>query len=136
MVLFSKNLKLPLHFNLKIFHVALSHVSSLSHVLPYFPTLKQPSLCLVTLEIHISFIWSLNVEIFIAMNSINHSLYIYHLDFLLAKILLLSNSERILWSNKFFKVSPCRNSLKNKSRWPLLLMRPWALNIDYMIFPF
>jgi hypothetical protein len=38
MALFSRNLKQLLHFNLELSHVALSHVSPSSHVLPCFPT--------------------------------------------------------------------------------------------------
>jgi hypothetical protein len=40
-------LNLPLHLNLELFHMALSHVLYLSHVLPYFSTLILPSLHLV-----------------------------------------------------------------------------------------
>jgi hypothetical protein len=61
------------------------------------------------------------------MNSAIHSLHINHLDFYLKKNILPSNFEKILWSNKFLKVSPCRNYFLWKSRWHLLLMRPWAL---------
>jgi hypothetical protein len=37
---------------------------------------------------------------------------------------------------KFLKVSPCRNYFCWKSRWPLLLMRHWILNLHYKTFPF
>jgi hypothetical protein len=63
-------------------------------------------------------------------------LHIYRLDFHLKKKTLPSNFEKILWSNKFLKVPPCRNYFLWKSRWHLLLMRPWALNLDYTTFPF
>jgi hypothetical protein len=62
-----------------------------------------------------------------------------HLPFrfpLALKNILPSKFEKILWSNKFLKVPPCRNYFLRKSRWHLLLMRPWALNLDYTTFPF
>jgi hypothetical protein len=43
------------------------------------------------------------------MDSALHFLHIYHLDFQLKKKILPSNFEKILWSNKFLKVPPCRN---------------------------
>jgi hypothetical protein len=70
------------------------------------------------------------------MNSALHFLHIYHLDFHLKKNILPSNFEKILWSNKFLKVPPWRNYFLWKSRWHLLLMRPWPLNLDYTAFPF
>jgi hypothetical protein len=70
------------------------------------------------------------------MNSTLHFLHIYHLDFHLKKKILPSNFEKILWSNKFLKVPPCKNYFLWKWRWHLLLMRPWALNLDYTTFPF
>jgi hypothetical protein len=39
------------------------------------------------------------------MNSALDFLHIYHLDFYLKKTILPSNFEKILWSNKFLKVS-------------------------------
>jgi hypothetical protein len=65
------------------------------------------------------------------MNLAFHSLHIYHLDLYLKKKTLPSNFGNILWSNKFLKVPPCRNYFLWKSRRHLLLMRPWALNLDY-----
>jgi hypothetical protein len=44
---FSRNLKVPFHLNKELFHVALSHVSPLSHELPCFPILILSSLHLV-----------------------------------------------------------------------------------------
>jgi hypothetical protein len=73
---------------------------------------------------------------FSAMNSTLHFLHIYHLDFHLKKNILPLNFEKILWSNKFLKVPPCRNYFLWKSRWHLLHMRPLALNLDYTAFPF
>jgi hypothetical protein len=61
--------------------------------------------------------------------------HIYYLVFYLKKIFLSSNSEKILWK-KYLKVPPCRNLLFWKPRWPLLHMRPWTLNLDYMTFSF
>jgi hypothetical protein len=51
-----------------------------------------------------SLIQSPILENFNAMNSTLHFLHIYHLDFHLKKKKLPSNVEKILWSNKFFKV--------------------------------
>jgi hypothetical protein len=91
--------------------VVLSHVTPLSHVLPCFPTMKLSFLHQWSLNTHISFIWSLIVETFSAMNPILYFLHIYHLDFPLEEKFLPSNSKKILWSNKFMKVlqevSPC-----------------------------
>jgi hypothetical protein len=61
------------------------------------------------LNTHISLIRSPILEIFSAMESALHFLHIYHLDFHLKKSILPSNFEKILWSNKFLKVPPCRN---------------------------
>jgi hypothetical protein len=69
------------------------------------------------------------------MNSALHFLYIYHSDVYLKKKILPSNFEKILWSNKILKVPPCRNYFLWKLKWHLLL-RPWALNLDYTTFPF
>jgi hypothetical protein len=69
------------------------------------------------------------------MDSVLHFLHIYHLDFQLKKNILPSNIEKILWNNKFLKVPSCRNYFVWKWRWHLLFMRPWALNLDYTIFP-
>jgi hypothetical protein len=71
-----------------------------------------------------------------ATNSALHFLHIHHLDFYLKKKILPSNFEKIIWNNKFLKVPPCRNYFLWKSRWYLLLMRPWTLNLDYKTFPF
>jgi hypothetical protein len=60
------------------------------------------------------------------MNLAFHFLHIYRLDFHLKKIFLPSISEKILWSNKFLKVPPCRDYFFWKSRWPLLLMKLWT----------
>jgi hypothetical protein len=54
----------------------------------------------------------------------------------LKKNILPSNFEKILWSNKFLKVPPCKNYFLQKSRWHLLLMQPWILNLAYTTFPF
>jgi hypothetical protein len=70
------------------------------------------------------------------MNLVLHFLYIYRLDFHLKKNILPSNFETMLWSNKFLKLPHCRTYFLRKSRWYLLLMRPWALNLDYTTFPF
>jgi hypothetical protein len=43
------------------------------------------------------------------MDSTLHFLYIYFLDFYLKNIFLPSNFEKILWSNKFLKVTPRRD---------------------------
>jgi hypothetical protein len=56
-----------------------------------------------SLDIHISFIWSLIWEIFYAMHLALHFLHIYYLDFHLKKKMLPSNFEKILWSHKFLK---------------------------------
>jgi hypothetical protein len=56
-----------------------------------------------------SLIWSPILEIFSAMNSALYFLHIYCLDFHLKKNILPSNFEKILWSNNFLKVPPCRN---------------------------
>jgi hypothetical protein len=88
-----------------------------------------------SLNTHISLIRSPILEIFSAMNSTLHFLHIYRLDFHLKKKILPSNFEKFLWSNKFLKVPPCRNYFLWKSRWHLLLMRPWALNLEYITFP-
>jgi hypothetical protein len=85
---------------------------------------------------HISLIWSPILEIFSAMNLPLHFLHIHRFDFYLKKKSLPSNLDKILWSNKFLRVPSCRNYFQWKSRWHLLLMRPWALNLDYMTFPF
>jgi hypothetical protein len=89
-----------------------------------------------SLNTHISLIWSSILEIQSAMNSALHFLHIYRLDFHLKKNILPSKFEKILWSNKFLKVPPCRNYFLRKSRWHLLLMKPWALNLYYTTFPF
>jgi hypothetical protein len=89
-----------------------------------------------SLNTHIYLIQSPILEFFSAMNSALHILHIYRLDFHLKKKILASNFEKILWSNKFFKVLPCGNYFLWKLRWHLLLMRPWALNLDYTTFPF
>jgi hypothetical protein len=47
------------------------------------------------------------LEIFNVMDLILHFLYMYNLDLYFK--LLPSNSKKILWSNKFLKVTPCRN---------------------------
>jgi hypothetical protein len=53
------------------------------------------------------------------MNLVHYFLHIYHLDFPLEKKFLLWNSEKILWGNKFLKVSLCRFSIFFwKYRWP------------------
>jgi hypothetical protein len=70
------------------------------------------------------------------MISTLHFLHIYHLHFHLKKKTLPSNFEKILWSSKFLKVPHCGNYFVWKSRWHLLLMRPWALNLAYTTFPF
>jgi hypothetical protein len=107
---FYRNLKLPLHFNLELSHVALSHV------LPYFPTLKLPSLHVVIFRHpHLTHMKS-NSNFSSAMNSTHHFLHIYHLDFHLKKFFLPSKFEKILWSNKVMKVFPCRNYFFGKSR--------------------
>jgi hypothetical protein len=130
---FFRNLKLPLHLNLGLAHVALSHM------LPCFPILKLS--LLQSLDTNISLIWSLilevlSVEVFSAMNSAHHFLDIYLLDFYLNQIFLPSSSKKILWSNKFLKVLPYRNYFIWKSRWPLFIMRFWTLNLNYMTFLF
>jgi hypothetical protein len=70
------------------------------------------------------------------MNLALHTLHIYRLDFHLKEKILPSIFEKILGNNKSFKVRPCRNYFLRNSRWPLLLMRPWASNLDYTTFPF
>jgi hypothetical protein len=40
------------------------------------------------------------------MNSALHFLHIYRLDFYLMKNIFPLNFEKILWSNKFLKVTP------------------------------
>ena len=96
-------LKLPLHFNLELFHVL-----PLSHVLPCFPTLKLSSLHLVIFRhpylTHLKYDSKKNY----AMNSTLHFSHIYYLDFYLKKNFLPSNFEKILWSTKFLKVPPCK----------------------------
>jgi hypothetical protein len=83
-------------------------------MLPCFPTLKLSSLHLVIFRhpyfTHI-IIWSPIPEFFNAMNSTRYFLHVYYLDFYFKKIFLPSNFEKILWSNKFLKVPPCRNCL-------------------------
>jgi hypothetical protein len=78
-----------------------SHVA-LSHVLSCFPTLKLSSLHLVIFRHpYLTHIWSPILELFSAMNSARYFLHIHHSDFYLKKIFLPSDSEKILWSNKF-----------------------------------
>jgi hypothetical protein len=59
------------------------------------------------------------------MNLALYFFHIYYLDFHLKKKILPSKFEKILWSNKFLKIPPCRNYFLWKSRWHLLLKRPW-----------
>jgi hypothetical protein len=90
--------------------VALSPLSPLSHVLPCFLILMLSSLYLVIFKHPYSTHMKSDLEIFSAMNSKFHILYINHLDFYWKKKILPSNFEKILWSNnKFLKVPPCRN---------------------------
>jgi hypothetical protein len=46
------------------------------------------------------------------MNSTLHFLHIHRLDFHLKKKILPSNFEKILLSNKFLKVPPCKDYIK------------------------
>jgi hypothetical protein len=102
---FSRNLQ----FNYELSHVALSHVSPLSHVLPCFPILMHSSLHLVIFKHPYLTHMKSDFRNFSAMNLALHILHIYHLDFHLKKNILPSNFEKILWRNKFLKVPPCRN---------------------------
>ena len=89
-----------------------------------------------SLNTHILLIRSPILEFFSAINSTLHFLHMYHSDFHLKKKILYSKFEKILWSNKFLEVFPCINYFLWKSRWHFFLMRPWALNLDYITFPF
>jgi hypothetical protein len=71
----------------------------------YFPTPKLSSLHLVIFRPHISFIWNLILKILWVVKLAHHSFYIYHLVFYLKENFLPSNSKKMLWSNKFPKVS-------------------------------
>src|SRR5450759_446709 len=103
---------------------------------PAFPVLMQSSPPLVNFE-H---------PYLTHMNSDSRNLKCYefstsfssHLPFRfpLLKKMLPSDFEKILRSNKFLKVPPSRNYFLQKSRWHLLLMRPWALNLDYTTMAF
>ena len=106
---FSRYLKLPLHLNLELTHVALSYVSPLFHVLHYFPNLKLSFLHQVMFKHPYLTYVNFYLEIFSAMNSTHHFLYIYCLDFYLKKIISPSSFEKILWNNKFLKVPTCWN---------------------------
>jgi hypothetical protein len=112
-----------------LFHVALSHVSPLSHVMPCFPILIQSSLHLVIFK-H-PYLTHTKSD-FRNLNCYEFSTsYSSHLPFrfpLKGKNLAF----KILWSNKFLKVTPCRNYFLWKSRWHLLLMRLglWILSIQ------
>jgi hypothetical protein len=102
---FSKKLKLPLHFNLELSHATLFHKSPLSHVLPYILTLKLSSLHQVIFRhpylTHMKSDFR-NLECHgFSMSFPPHLLFEFHLK----KKMLPSNSEKILWSNKFLKYS-------------------------------
>jgi hypothetical protein len=116
--------------------VALSYVSPLSHVLPYFPILILSSLLLVIFRHPYFTHMKSDLKKISATNLALHFLHFYLLNFHMKKNILPSNFEKILWSNKFLKVPPCRNDFLWKSSWHLFLMRPWALNLDYTTFPF
>ena len=100
---FFKNLKLPLHLNLELSNVALSHV------LPYFPILMLSLLHLVIFR-H-SYLTQMKSDSgnFQCHELVLHFSYIHRLDFSLKEIFLLSNSKKIMGSNKFCKVFPCRD---------------------------
>jgi hypothetical protein len=91
-----RDLNLPLHFNLEM-----PHVFALSHLLSYFPTMILSSLHLVFFLYPYFTHLNMILEVFIAMNSALHFLYIYHLDFLFDKIFLPSNSQQFSWNKQF-----------------------------------
>jgi hypothetical protein len=127
---------MPLHFNWELFHVALSHVSPLSHVLPCFPILMLSSLHLVIFRYPYLIHTKSDFRIFLCYEF--NTSFSSHLpiSFSLEKKILSSNFEKILWSNNFLKVPPCRNCFVCKSRWYFLLKKPWALNLDNTTIPF
>ena len=122
---FPKN---SIHLSIFIWNCPMWHHPKCCHYPMCYP-MKTSWLC--SLDTHFSLTWSLILEIFSAMNSMQHFLHIHQLDFHLENIFLPSNSEKILWNNKFLQG---KIFFLENSRWPLLLIKPWTLNFDYKNF--
>ena len=88
--------------------MALSHVSTLSHMLPYFPILIKSLLHLMTFR-HLDFTHTKYDFRNLKFYGFNTSFSLHPpFRFPFEKKILPSNFEKILWSNKFFKVYACR----------------------------
>jgi hypothetical protein len=120
-----RNLKVPIHFNLELSHVALSNVSPLS-MLPCFHTLTLSSLQLVIFRHPYLTHQSPSPEIFSTMNSTLYFLHIYCLNYYLKNNFLPSNFEKILWSSKFLKMPPSRS-------YETLGFESWLYNFPILI---
>jgi hypothetical protein len=96
-------LNLPVHFNLELSNVALSHM------LPCFPTFKLSSPHLVIFK-HPYLTHTKSNSRNILRNEFSMSFF-SHLSFgfPLKVKKLPSKSEKIQWNNKFLKLPPCRN---------------------------
>jgi hypothetical protein len=97
----------------------------------HYPLCFHYSMCYPVFSIHTSLIWRPILETFSTMNSTCYFFICLVWFSTWRKFSCLSNFEKIQWSNKFLLIPPYRNFLIWKSRWPLLLMRPWTLNLDY-----
>jgi hypothetical protein len=102
--------------------VALSYVLPLSHVLPCFPIVMLSSLHLVIFRYPYLSHTKSDFRKFCCYEF--NTSFSSHLPFRfpLKKKFLPSIFKKILWSNKSFKVPPCKNYFLWKSRWHFLLI--------------
>lgn len=105
---FPWKLSLSMYLNLELSNVALFPLLVVSNVLPWFWTLILSPLNLVIFRHYISLTWSPYLEHYFSIRLECHSLYIYHLFYLVKEVVLLSDSKKLLWNKKYIRIPSYR----------------------------